>query len=513
MNPTQPSKRLWLIALIIFWALYGLSGRDAWKPEEALNFGHMMDWQSGKLSAWSTPVPLYTVTAGTLASILPPLIESQDAARLASGLFVLLAMSFIGIGARSMFGPGFGTAAALSIMSSFGLMLLGHALLPETALLATWAILLCGIAVARKRSEPGAWLIGLALILCTFGLRGLPDLLAALLVLLTPLSFKSWREREYQVALFQGLLMATLVVIAGLIWMGMSGRLSGWWSNHSLAWAWTFRSPARIYPDLAWAAWPLWPLALAGIWHAHRRLARTAELQPLLIALVVALAQALLPVWSRDGGLLPVLAPLALLAAYGLEDLRRGAAQSLYWFGVLCFLFFTLAFWVYFSAIEWGWPPGLAAHMARLTPSYVRGNMPSASIFLAMAATIVWIIAIPLFPRAKHRPVLVWATGMTLTWVLVIALFRPWIEIGWGYRPLLVDMARHLPKGACVRAEVDPAMRVMLRHHLGISGSGDCRYVLRQVHDRGERRHDGAVVLWEGVKPRVKSQHYRLERE
>jgi len=511
MNPTQPSKRLWLIALVVFWAIYGLVGRDAWKPEEALNFGQVMDWQAGRFSAWTTPVPLYTAVAGTLANVLPPVIDSQDAARLASGLFILLALAFVGMGSRALFGPGFGTAAVLALMSSFGLMLLGHALLPETALLATWALLLSGMAIARKRAETGAILIGLALILCALGLRGLPDLLTALLVLFAPLLFSSWRERHYRQALVQGLVFAAAAIIAGLAWLGMSGRFGGWWANHSLAWAWTFRSPARIYPDLAWAAWPLWPLALAGIWHAHRRLGRSAELQPLLIALAIALVQALLPVWSRDGGLLPVLAPLALLAAYGLEVLRRGAAQSLYWFGVLCFLFFAMAFWVYFIAIEWGWPVNLARHLARLTPNYVRGSVPRLSIYLAMTATALWIIAIPLFQRAKIRPVLVWATGMMLAWILIVALYRPWIEAGWGYRPLLADMARHLPGNACVRARVDPAMRVMLHYHLGMTGSGKCGYVLRLVTNGEARNKSGAHVLWEGSRPRVKSQRYRLE--
>jgi hypothetical protein len=226
--------------------------------------------------------------------------------------------------------------------------------LPETALLATWALLLAGVALTRRSGDLGATFMGLALVVCTFGLRGVPDLLAALLVLLIPLAFRPWRDRAYRIALFQGLLLAALLILAGLLWLWSKGQLAGWWQHHSLIWAWTFRSPVRVYPDLLWAAWPLWPLALAGIWNAHRRLRRTAELQPLLIALVVALAQALLPVWSRDGGLLPVLVPLAFLAAFGLKDLRRGAAQSLYWFGVLCFLFFSLAFWVYFFRYRMG---------------------------------------------------------------------------------------------------------------------------------------------------------------
>jgi hypothetical protein len=509
MNPTQPDKRLWLIVLILLWAMYGLAGRDAWKPEEALTLAQILDWQDQRQSVWLSTAPLYTAVAGSLIGLLSMLMDAQDAARQASGLFVLLSMMFIGMASRAMFGRGFGSAAALAMLGSFGLMLLAHAMMPETALLATWAMLLCGVALARKRSDQAAALIGIALTLCLLGLRGLPDLLAALLVLLLPLSFRAWRDRAYLNALVPGLVLATVLIVAGLAWIGWQGQLAGWWAGHG--WPQGLRAHNRIFADLAWAAWPLWPLALAGVWHVHRRLARTSELQPILIALLVSLLQSLLPTWSRDGGLLPVLVPLAMLAAFGLEDLRRGAAQWLYWFGVLCFLFFALAFWVYFAAIEWGWPVKLAAHMARLTPGYARGSVTSGAILLAALATLLWLIAIPLFPRAKIRPVLVWATGMTLIWVLVVALYRPWVEQGWGYRPLLLDMARHLPAGECVRAEVDAATRVMLRYHLGYSGRGKCNYVLRQYSTRVGRVGSEQVVVWQSAKPRVRHQVYRLE--
>lgn len=512
MNPTQPSKRLWLIALILFWAIYGLAGRDAWKPEEALTFAQILDWQGGKQSVWITTAPLYTVVAGSLIGLLSMLMDAQNAARQASGLFVLLSMMFIGMASRAMFGRGFGSAAALAMLGSFGLMLLAHAMMPETALLAVWSMLLCGVAVGRKRGDQGAALIGLALTAFTLGLRGLPDLVAALLVVLLPLSLRPWRDRAYLNALVPGLALAAVLIVAGLIWLWSQGQLAAWWAGHG--WPQGWRAQNRIFADLAWAAWPLWPLALAGVWHVHRRLARTSEIQPILIALVIILAQSMLPTWSRDGGLLPVLAPLAMLAAFGLEDLRRGAAQWLYWFGVLCFLFFTVAFWIYFAAIEWGWPFKLAAHVARLTPGYARGSVGTGSVILAGGATLLWLCAIPLFPRAKIRPVLVWATGMTLIWTLVVALYRPWVEAGWAYRPLLVDMARHLPAGECVRSEVEPAMRVMLRYHLGYSGRGKCNFVLRQYSTRGGAARIPAdqTVVWESSRPRVRHQIFRLER-
>ena len=211
--------------------------------------------------------------------------------------------------------------------------------------------------------------------------------------------------------------------------------------------------------------------------------------------------------------------PLALLASLALAHLRRGAAQAFYWFGVLCFLFFATAFWVYFSAIEWGWPTRLASHMARLTPDYAPGSVATQDIWLAAAATLVWLLAIPLFPRAQVRPILVWSTGMVLTWVLLMALFRPWAEAGWAYRPLLQALDARLPPGACLRMQTDPALQAMLRYHLPhrvrVHPAPDCAWRLRLVPRSAlaDPLPPGTEVLWEGTRPRYRHQVYRLEHQ
>ncbi len=155
--------------------------------------------------------------------------------------------------------------------------------------------------------------------------------------------------------------------------------------------------------------------------------------------------------------------------------------------------------------------------MARLTPSYHPGSVEIGAILLAGVATLAWLIAIPLFPRAKTRPVLVWATGMVLSWILIAALFRPWIEAGWGYRPLIADLGRHLPRGACLKTEVDAPMAVMLRHHLKTSARPDCPWTLKLLSRNAVKPakatgNDQVTVVWEGSRPRYKSQLYRLEK-
>lgn len=514
MNPTPPAKLFWLILLLTFWAFYGLMGRDAWKAEEALALAPILDWTDGIASVWATPAPIYTLIAGAAIKLNLSGGDIQDGARLASGLFTCIALLFTGFSARMLFGPGFGTAATIVLVGGFGLMLRAHALLPETALLAAWSILLYGVIAARNHRFGGVLGIGIGLSLLTLGLRGLPDLLSGLLIVLLPLLSPAWRSRQYRQSIAYGLILAAGLIGIAVLYLWSSHNLSGWLQWHGINRLAPLRTPASAFSELPWFSWPLWPLALGAIWHAHRRLARTAELHLPLIAVAVLTASALVPAWSRDGALLPLLLPLALLAAYGVDNLRRGAAQAFYWFGVLLFAFLALAFWLYFSAIEWGYPTKLALHLARLTPTYQPGSVATSSYILAAGATLLWIIATPLFPRAKNRPILIWATGMILVWVLITALFRPWIEAGWAYRPLIADMSRHLPAGACLKTQVDPAMKTMLRLHRKAPEQASCPWTLKLVSQKSGKAKTPSTktVIWEGYRPRYKAQVYRLER-
>jgi len=518
MNPTQPVKLVWLVVLATFWVIYGLTGRDAWQAEEAETLATVLDALAGTSSIWESPAPLFTAVATLIAGMSPLGLDVQDSARLASGLFSLVSMLLTGLAARALLGKGYGTVAALALMGGFGLMLRAHALLPETALLALWALLLWGMGLARSRPQAGGVAIGVAVSAMTLGLRGVPDLLVAVILLVLPWAFVSWRERQYRKALeIAALVTGVLVVVVGG-WLFVGPHWHVWWQYHGFARLIPAFAPVPLLSEAAWFAWPLWPLALAALWHDHRRMGRAHDLQVPLLAAGLLLLAAVLPTWSRLGGLLPMLVPLSLLAALALANLRRGAAQAFYWFGVLCFMFFALAFWTYFFAIEWGVPTQLAGHVSRLTPNYAAGGVSAEAIWLAAGATLLWLLAIPLFPRAQIRPILVWATGMMLTWTVLISLFRPWLEAGWGYRPLVMSLASAMPGDACLTAQTDTAMTTMLRVHLPAqyraTAEGTCAYHLVEARQALEA-HSSALpmegtVIWEGYRPRYKHQVYRL---
>ncbi|MDD3529989.1 MAG: hypothetical protein PHS77_08950 [Gallionellaceae bacterium] len=509
MQPLTRSQQFWLTVLLTAWCLVGLTGRDAWKQDEALALVPLLDWLAGD-GLVPTAYPVHTLLAGLTAWLAQPWLDLQDGARLANGLFTLAALACTGLAARTLYGPGYGAAAALALLGAFGLMLRAHAMLPETAMLAGYALLTYG--VARARTGGGSAAIALATFMLALG-RGLPDLVAAGLIVTLPMLSRDWRDRHYRTAVRRGLLGLAWLLAAwlGVLLLQGGDALAQWWQQF-LASLLPGRSPASLLNNLSWFAWPVWPLALWTLWNEHRRLARVPALHPVLAAALVTLLLGLWPSASGSG-LLPVLVPLALLAAYGLADLRRGAAQAFYWFGVLCFLFFAAAFWVYFAAIEWGWPVRLAARMARLVPDFPAGQTTTAMTVLAAAATLAWLVAIPLFPRAKARPILVWATGMTLAWFLLILLFKPWAEAGWGYRPQIRAMAAQLPPGACLRADVDPGMAVMLRLHLAdrYRAEGDCDWWLLA----GERQNLAAAdwpvaAAWSGFRPRDRNRYYAL---
>jgi hypothetical protein len=513
MTPTSPAKLFWLSLLMLFWAFYGLMGRDTWKAEEALTLIPIMDWLDGLTSLWSTPAPLYTLVAGSIVRF-GFVADLQDGARLASGFFTVISLLFTGLSARALFGPGFGLVAAIALVGGFGLMLRAHALLPDAALLAAWSILLYGVCVAKKQSLNAILAIGIALPMLTLGLRGLPDAATALMIILLPLLSPVWRDKRYLQSALRGLLLAMGAISFSLIYLWLTHNLDGWLQWHGIEQLLQIRPASTAYSELPWFTWPLWPLAVVAVWNEHRRFARAHELHLPLLAIALLLAVALVPSWSRDSALMPVLLPLALIAAYGIENLRRGAAQGFYWFGVIFFAFIAAAFWFYFSAIEWGFPSKLALRMAKMTPNYQSGAIKSGALMVAVSATLLWFIVIPLFPRAKIRPILVWATGMILVWVLLIALFKPWIEAGWAYRPLIADMSRQLPAGACLKTQVDPAMKALLRLHRKAPEKANCQWTLKLKQSNAAKPEvaPNVVVLWTGYRPRYKSQVYQLER-
>jgi hypothetical protein len=123
------------------------------------------------------------------------------------------------------------------------------------------------------------------------------------------------------------------------------------------------------------------------------------------------------------------------------------------------------------------------------------------------------------------RGIMHWMAGLTLFWLLLAALWMPWIDYGKTYRPLSASLAKALSANAgCVAgANLPDSILASLDYFDGIrtiplsdTASKRCKWLL--VH--GEARDHAAVPaagwrkVWEGRRPsdRRENDKFRLYR-
>jgi 4-amino-4-deoxy-L-arabinose transferase-like glycosyltransferase len=525
----MPQRHFLVALLCLAWMLPGLIGHDPWKPDEAYSFGVVYEIVRGgswiTLSLAGEPYvrdpPLYYLTASLTAHAFSALLPLHDAARLASGFYIALALLFCALAARELNGRARGTLAVVLLLGSFGLMLRSHQLITEIAGFAGFAMAYYGCARALRGPAGGFWIGGGMGIV--FLSQGLPEaLIVALFAAVLPLVSRAWRTRGYAGALALALIAATpwFAVWPALLYAHAPAQFHDWL---------TYEAGTRLLNAgrgfyylriLPWYAWPVWALALWSLWRGFGAgAARPAITLPLagFVITLFALSEA---TERRELYALPLLIPLALLATPGVETLRRGAANAWYWFSLMAFTFFVIVAWVYWSGLELGWPTRLHAHLQRLRPAYEPGFRVLPFVFGALY-TIAWFAVITKLPRSPERPAYVWAAGITVAWGLAGTLFVGWVDSGKTYRGMIASMVAAMPeRHECVSSRgLGEAQRAMLHYFAGIityreevpTRRRECDLKLVQGVPGAERPPAGPWVrIWEGSRPRDRSERYWL---
>ena len=90
LHAPSRAEKFWLFVFLAFWCFFGLTGRDAWKPEEALALRPILDWLAHGGLAAGSPAPFHTLFSGLFAWALHGWLNVQDAARLGSGAFIVV---------------------------------------------------------------------------------------------------------------------------------------------------------------------------------------------------------------------------------------------------------------------------------------------------------------------------------------------------------------------------------------------------------------------------------------
>ena len=312
-----------------------------------------------------------------------------------------------------------------------------------------------------------------------------------------------------------------------LIWPALlyarSPQFFAAWLHHggpaALAHMPSLHAAAQELGTLAWFAWPAWPIALWALW-LYRRKPSSARLILPLLALIAGIVIKLLARANGELPLLPLLLPLALLGAQVLPDLRRGAANSLAWFGAMTFSLLGGVIWLGYLALQTGFPPRIAANAARIEPGFV-SHFAWLPFLAAIAVTLAWIALILRSSNAYQRCVTYWAGGIALFWALTMLLWLPWIDHGKSYRPVALSLRASLPQhpGCIAGRGLGEAQRATLDYHAGIvtvrsntRAGRDCPLLLVQENAR-EREHNPGPSwkkIWEGNRAGDRAEKLRL---
>ena len=527
------------VLLCIAWTVPGLVGHDPWKPDEAQTFGVV--YQLLRDGNWVVPMlagepylerpPLLYLTAALSATLFSPILPLHDGARLAAGLYVALAFLFTGLAAKELYGSAKSWVAALMLLGCGGLLVRGHQLIADTALLAGLAMGLYALALSARRPPLAGFWLGTGLGICLLSQGLVEPVMLVLTMALLPVVSAQWRSRQYMLTLVVALVaVAPWALIWPLLLEARSPRLFAEWF-----WIETVQRLKGIFlltaednyfyyaNVLPWFAWPAWPFALWGLWVEGRPGLRKPGIVLPLTAFAAFFLFLSVIGEGRDVSGMPLLLPISLLAAVSFETLKRGAANLYYWFAIILFTFFAVVGWFYWMAIDLGMPARLWKHMMDMQPAYHAGGR---TLFVVVAAlfTIAWLVMLFNVKRRPERPVIIWATGITMLWALVALLLVRYIDTGKTYRAVFTQLSQALPAdhGCIYSQSLGEPQRAML-HYFGnilterLEKGGkrpDCDLLI--IQDRWKtptEAHGTWKLIWEGRRPGDKVERFRLYRK
>jgi len=532
---TQPPTPIALAAIAFAFVLPGLAGHDPWKTHDVLGISivHGMAQTGDGLVprvaglAWLSDPPLYHWLALAFGSALHKLIEFHAAARLASGVFVLCALWLIHAAARdwSHVDDRRATAAAalLVMLGSVGLMVHAHEALPELAALAGLCGALAALPHATTRPATAGALFGVALGCAFLSANWIAPAALGIAVIAAHLACGEWRSRRAFVFLGIGIPLSLAIGAAWPVALAMRSRelYAAWWALASQPQDTMLRNLEYFISTGGWFTWPAWPLAVWTLWALRRRLAEPRVFVPTVASLAILAG---ISYWGprEDVNLIPLLAPLALLASQGVPSLRRGAAAALDWFGVITFAFFASLVWLGYLGIMTGFPPKVADNFVRAAPGFI-GRFELFSFLMAIALSLGWLYIALFTSPSPSRSVTRWAAGIGLLWGTFAMLWMPWADYQKSYRPVAMQLgARIAPGSGCMAQRfLGLSQAAALDYHAGIRPRPfdprkpeACRLLLIQGAPGNEL--DAPGPAWRKIadvgRPGDRNERYRLYR-
>ncbi len=525
-----PPSGWMLAAMLAFYVLAGLFGRDPWKGEDAVHIGtawHMLhygDWLSPDLAgrAFHEP-PLYYWSAALTGKIFGWLLPLHEAMRIASGIWVTLALMGLYYASRELYGDDSAAASPMLLAGCAGLIFHAHDAQPMLIALAAYSGGLGALAAIGRKPRLTGIFYGLALAACLLGTGIAPSLP---LLAIAPVAW--WLSPDRPKALHTLLIGLGIAAVLILPWPMLllslePARFHGWLATElaPLNTPFSFSGLGRFIGMMPWFAFPAMPLAAWTLWLRRRQLTAPQVLLPLAFLGITLLLLA----WAyrpREIPSLLLLPTLALLATPGALALRRGAASAFDWFAMTTFSLFALVVWIGWSAGVLGWPAKLAERTQILRPGFV-GELNIVAVALALAASTWWLWLIVTAPRSPYRSLTHWTFGFTMLWLLATSLVLPWFDYGKTYRPVAQAIAQALPAdhGCLAERGLSDTQLASLSYFVEIepvaedSKAGQaCNWLLVVGDTRRELAPPSSRwnKVWEGNRPGDRREKFRLYR-
>jgi len=555
-SATNALPRWGLIALCLLYILPGLLGRDPWKNIDAANFGIEWTMAHGNANDWLWPHvgnlampeegPLAYWLGAICIRLFGGLIGDPMAANLACiGFFVIgslsvwystyllgrraeaqpLRLAFGGQPEPKDYGRTLADGALLIYLGCLGLFVPIHAATPKALQVSLVAFAL--YTVIRLFDAPtrkAAVVFGLSLgaLILTRGWVVPMALWAGILIFAIAV-------RSNVTRLIVLSLPAAIAVVAA--WMMAIQAVHPFNSTPFESWMiWNtdqfnvpnWESIKYLFKYGIWFAWPAWPFAGWAI-YAWRKQIKTLHIALPLAFFCVLVVLCLLNLNSEVGILLPLLPPLAVLAAFGLPTMKRGAINAVDWFSVIILTLLAAVVWMYWVSLQTGWPLP-AQKVLKLLPGF-KPEFQVLPFVVAACGTLGWFFIVHW--RISRRPSVLWRAvvlstgGGILCWLLAMTIWLP----SWNYAKSYANVAASIEKAMpddhpCVDSDASADQLASFAYfgHINFSqfAPANCQYLLLQENGhRGtsERVHsaeDEWQMIWEGGRPQDREEHFRL---
>jgi len=527
--------RTWAFVLLVaLYVLPGLVGHEPWKQDET----YIADIVRTMLASGDAVVPrmageafmekppLYYWVAGALATVTSPLLPLHDGARLATGVFVLLACAALAQCGRRWVDAQHGRTAVCVLLACFGLAGYAHLMLTDTALLAGIALGMAGLPHWRTRPVASGLQVGSGVGI-GFLAKGLiaPGVFGLAAVLL-PLCFARWRARAYARTVLAALLAALpwLILWPAALWLRDPRLFHDWiWTNNvgrftgfAVPALGAAHDPGFWAKNLWWITFPALPLAALALWRERTCLRSDERLQSAIVLAAVIFGMLIASRSARGGYALPLLLPLSLLGASSALALAPRVERT--WRRLAHVLFGGIAgaLWLAWAAILF---VPAAAGLADLLPPHPDRHVDALGLACALAATAAAIRCAVLRRLAALHT---WVAGIALCWLLVATLFLPWIDEVKSYRQVFLPLRPALASGCVASWGLAESERAMLHYYDGIiterletrPASACPLILLEDPAGRLPACSDAASwrPVWDGARPADRHEHFWLFR-